>query len=139
MVENPTAREMVGYLLVRGAVHSLAHAKSLELFTGVGVTKMLSIPDMSNDAYPEAKKFMQNGMHRKIYTFSQEDYRQAGIIWNGVHPDDGQPLELIHGAMEDMPVSDLEAEPQLYAPGSEDFDPQMFAAIAKKMGTKYES
>jgi len=50
MVEDPTAHEMVGYLLVWGGIHSLAHAKSLELFTGVEVTKMLPIPDMSNDA-----------------------------------------------------------------------------------------
>jgi len=56
-----------------------------------------------------------------------------------VHPDDGQPLELIHGAMEGMPASDLEAEPQLYAPGGKDFDPQIFAATTKKTGIKYES
>ena len=138
MVDDPCAREMLGYLLVRGGVHAFAYAKALELYTGVEVTKMLPIPDMSNDAFPEAKKFMQNGMHRKLYTFSQDDYRQAGIIWNGVHPDNGQPLELIHGAMEGVPAPDLEEEPQLNAPGGDDFDPQMFADIAKKMGIKYE-
>ncbi|WP_310394566.1 manganese catalase family protein [Hymenobacter sp.] len=137
MVEDPTAREMLGYLLVRGGVHALAYAKALEAYTGVEVTKLLPIPDMKNDAYPEAQKFMKNGLHRKLYTFSQDDYRQAGIIWNGVHPDDNQPLELIHGAMEGSPAPDLEPEPQLNAPGGEDFDPQMFSDIAKKMGIKY--
>ena len=40
--------------------------------------------------------------------------------------------------MEGFPAPDLEAEPQINAPGGEDFDPQMFADIAKKMGIKYE-
>ncbi len=30
MVDNPTARAMVGYLLVRGGVHIVAYAKALE-------------------------------------------------------------------------------------------------------------
>ena len=138
MVDDPTAREMVGYLLVRGGVHAMAYAKALEAYTGVEVTKLLPIPDMSNEAFPEAKKFMEQGMHRKLYTFSQDDYRQAGIIWNGNHPEDGKPLEFIHGAMEGVPALDLEPEPQLNAPGGEDFDPQMFSDIAKKMGIKYD-
>ena len=138
MVDDPTAREMVGYLLVRGGVHAVAYAKALEAYTGVEVTKLLPIPDMSNEAFPEAKKFMEQGMHRKLYTFSQDDYRQAGIIWNGNHPEDGKPLEFIHGAMEGVPAPDLEPEPQLNAPGGEDFDPQMFSDIAKKMGIKYD-
>ena len=138
MVDDPTAREMVGYLLVRGGVHAMAYAKALEAYTGVEVTKLLPIPDMSNEAFPEAKKFMEQGMHRKLYTFSQDDYRQAGIIWNGNHPEDGKPLEFIHGAMEGVPAPDLEPEPQLNAPGGEDFDPQMFSDIAKKMGIKYD-
>lgn len=138
IVEGPTAREIVGYLLVRGGVHALAYARALELFTGMKVTKMLPIPDMSNGAYPETKKFMQNGMRRKLYTFSQKDYRQASIIWNGMHPDDGQPLEFIRGAMEGVPTPDLEAEPQFNTPGSEDFDPQMFADTAKRTGIKYQ-
>ena len=139
MVDDPTARQMLGYLLVRGGVHAMAYAKALEVLTGVEVTKLLPIPDMSNDPYPEAKKFMQNGMHRKLYTFSQEDYLQAGLIWNGTHPEDGQPLEFIQGAIEgSSPAPDLDEEPQLNAPGADDFDPQMFIDLARKMGIKYQ-
>ena len=137
MVEDPTAREMLGYLLVRGGVHALAYAKALEAFTGVEVTKLLPIPDMGNEAFPEAARFMAQGMHRKLYTFSQDDYKQAGIIWNGVHPDDGQPLEFLHGAMEGSPAPDLEEEPQINSPGGDSFNPQMFEDLAKKMGIKY--
>ncbi len=137
MVDDPTARTMVGYLLVRGGVHVVAYARALEKLTGVQVTKLLPIPDLSNDPFPEARKFMDNKLHLKLYSFSQDDYKQAGLIWNGPHPEDGQPLEFIHGAIPGHTPPDLEEEPQLNAPGGEDFDPQMFADMAKKMGINY--
>lgn len=34
MTEHPVAREMIGYLLVRGGVHIVAYAKALEILTG---------------------------------------------------------------------------------------------------------
>ena len=137
MVDDPTARTMVGYLLVRGGVHVVAYAKALEALTGVQVTKLLPIPDLSNDPFPEARKFMDNKMHLKLYSFSQDDYKQAGLIWNGAHPEDGQPLEFVHGAIPGHTPPDLEEEPQLNAPGADDFDPQMFADMARKMGVSY--
>ncbi|GAB3641724.1 manganese catalase family protein [Spirosoma arcticum] len=138
MVDDPTARTMVGYLLVRGGVHVVAYAKALEALTGVQVTKLLPIPDLSNDPFPEARKFMDNKMHLKLYSFSQDDYKQAGLIWNGSHPEDGQPLEFVHGAIPGHTPPDLDEEPQLNAPGADDFDPQMFADMAKKMGVSYQ-
>ena len=137
MVDDPTARTMVGYLLVRGGVHVVAYAKALEALTGVQVTKLLPIPDLSNDPFPEARKFMDNKMHLKLYSFSQDDYKQAGLIWNGAHPEDGQSLEFVHGAIPGHTPPDLEEEPQLNAPGADDFDPQMFADMARKMGVSY--
>ena len=80
---------------------------------------------------------MKNDLHRRLYSFSQEDYLQAGLIWNGNHPEDGQPLEFVNGAIEGFTPPNLEEEPQLNAPGGDDFDPQMFADLARKMGIKY--
>lgn len=134
MVTDPTAREMVGYLLVRGGVHIVAYARALEHLTGVQVTKLVPVPDLSNKAFPETRKYEEAGMHRRLYTFSQDDYRQAGIVFDGTHPEDGQPLEVVFGSPEGVPAPDLEEEPQLNAPGAHDFDPQMFNDIAKKMG-----
>ncbi len=134
MVDDPTARTMVGYLLVRGGVHVVAYAKALEVLTGVDVKKLLPIPDLSNDPFPEARKFMDQQLHLKLYSFSQDDYKQAGMIWNGEHPEDGQPLEFIQGAIPGHPAPDLDEEPQLNAPGADDYDPQMFADIARKLG-----
>jgi Mn-containing catalase len=138
MVDDPTARTLVGYLLVRGGLHVVAYAKALEKLTGVELTKLLPIPDLSNNAFPESRKFMDNKLHLQLYTFSQEDYKQAGLIWNGPHPDDGQECVVIEGAIPGYAVPDLDEEPQLNAPGADDFDPQMFADMAKKMGIKYE-
>jgi Mn-containing catalase len=138
MVDDPTARQMVGYLLVRGGLHAVAYAKALEVMTGVEVTKLMPIPEMSNEAFPESREFMKNGLHRKLYTFSQEDYMQAGLIWNGNHPEDGQPLEVIQGAIPGFAPPDLEEEPQINSPGGEDFNPQMFVDLAKKMGINYQ-
>ncbi|UOR05805.1 manganese catalase family protein [Hymenobacter aerilatus] len=137
MVSDPTARTMVGYLLVRGGLHVVAYAKALEHLTGVEVTKLVPVPDLSNDAFPEAKKLQdEQKLHLKLYTFSPDDYKQAGIIWNGTHPEDGQPLEVIQGGFEGVPYPVLEEEPQLNSPGADDYDPQMFADIAKKLGIK---
>jgi len=138
MVTDPTARTMVGYLLVRGGLHVVAYAKALEKLTGVELTKMLPIPDLSNDAFPEARKFMDEKMHLKLYTFSENDYKQSGLIWNGPHPEDGQECVVVKGAIPGHTPPDLEEEPQLNAPGANDFDPQMFSDMAKKMGIKYD-
>lgn len=136
MVTDPTAREMVGFLLVRGGVHVVAYARALEILTGTDVTKLVPIPDLSNKAFPEAKQHEDKGLHLKLFTFSPEDYQTAGLVFNGPHPEDGQPLEVVFGSPEGFRPPDLEEEPQLNAPGADDFDPQMFQDIAKKMGIK---
>ena len=78
MVEDPTARACVGFLLVRGGVHIVAYAKALEKLTGVDVGKLLPIPDISNKRFPEAAKHEESGLHRILYRFSPEDYRRRG-------------------------------------------------------------
>lgn len=131
MVDDPTARETVGYLLVRGGVHIVAYAKALEKISGADVTKLLPIPDVSNKQFPEARKHEEKGLHRILYRMSPEDYRRAGEVWTGAHPEDGQPLEFRDGPPEGAPVPDLEEEPQLTAPGAP--EPGMIAEFAKKI------
>ena len=136
MVSDPTAREMIGYLLVRGGLHVVAYARALENLTGAEVTKLLPIPDLSNKAFPETRKYEERGEHLRLYTFSLEDYQQAGIVFNGNHPEDNQPLEVVYGHPEGFPIPDLEEEPQLNAPGEMGIDPDTFKDIAKKLGIK---
>ena len=137
MVTDPCARTMVGYLLVRGGVHVVAYAKALEELTGVNVGKLLPIPDLKNDRFPEAKKFMDERLHLKMFTFNPEgSYQMAGLIWNGEHPETEEPLEFVAGMPETFPIPELPEEPQLNAPGEDGIDPEMFADIAKKMGIR---
>ena len=77
--QNPVAREMIGYLIVRGGVHQEAYAKALsDLSGGVDVTKLLPVPEIDSDKFPDARKYMDKGFHRILYRFSPEDYKQLG-------------------------------------------------------------
>src|ERR687891_1141572 len=113
MVDDPVAREMVGYLLVRGGTHIVAYAKALEVLSGVEVGKLLPIPDISNKRFPEAMKHEDRGLHQILYQFSPQDYPRAGEIWNGQHPEDGSDLKVQVGAPEGAEPPDLDEEPQL--------------------------
>ena len=132
-VDDPTAREMVGYLLVRGGVHIVAYAKALEKLTGVDVGKLLPIPDISNKRFPEAAKREKKGLHQILFRFSPDDYREISQIWNGAHPEDGSPLRVEDGPPEGFDPPDLPPEPQLSSPLGPDIDSEMFKDVAKKL------
>ncbi|MBY6037726.1 manganese catalase family protein [Fictibacillus nanhaiensis] len=129
MTSNPVAREMIGYLLVRGGVHVLAYAKAIEMVTGVDVKKMLPVPSLDNAAFETTRKFEAEGSHRKLYTFSDDDYRDIAYIWSGQHPSGG-PLEVVIGAPEGGPIPDLRSVPEEFAPGISQED---FMEIAKRL------
>jgi Mn-containing catalase len=131
MVDDPCARAMVGYLLVRGGVHIVAYARALEHLTGADVGKLLPIPDVSNKQFPEARKLEEQGLHRIMYRWSPEDYTQLGQVWNGPHPEDGAELEVRDGIPRGFRPPDLDEEPQLTAPG---IDPALLADMAKRLG-----
>lgn len=133
MVEDPTARAAVGYLLVRGGVHIVAYAKALEKLSGVNVGGLLPIPDISNKRFPEARKHEEKGLHRILYRFSPDDYKQVTEIWNGPHPEDGSALHVEDGPPEGFDPPDLDAEPQLTAPVGPDMDPDILKHYSKKL------
>ena len=131
MTSDPTARAMVGFLLVRGGVHILAYARALEKLTGAEVSKLLPIPDVSNKKFPEARKHEDKGLHRVLFRFSPEDYKRIGEVWNGPHPEDGQELTVSDEIPQGAPWPDLDEEPQLGAPG---VDPEMIQFFANRLG-----
>jgi Mn-containing catalase len=133
MVDDPVAREMVGYLLGRGGVHIVAYAKALEKLSGVDVGKLLPIPDISNKQFPEARKHEAKGLHRILYRFSPEDYREITKIWNGPHPEDGDTLEVVDGPPAGAPAPDLDEEPQLTAPLGPEMDKEMLRDVAERL------
>ncbi len=132
MTDDPVARALVGYLLVRGGVHVVAYAKALEKLTGADVGRLLPIPNVSNKKYPEARKLEETGLHTIMWRFSPNDYTQMSEIWNGPHPEDGQELVVRDEMPPGFPYPDLEEEPQLSSPG--DIDPEMIKYYAQKLG-----
>lgn len=117
MTDDPTARGMIGYLLVRGGVHILAYARALEHLTGADLSKLFPIPDISNKKFPEAARLEERGLHQIMFRWSPNDYRRLSEVWNGPHPEDGSELRVEDGIPEGFPPPSLEEEPQLTAPG----------------------
>jgi len=130
MVDDPTAREMVGFLLVRGGVHIVAYARALEKLTGANVGKLLPIPDINNKKFPEARKLEEKGLHRIMFRFSVDDYKRVGEVWNGPHPEDGSELIVEDAIPAGFAPPDLDEEPQLTSPG---IDPEMVAEFAARL------
>ncbi len=116
---HPVAKRLCGYLLCRGGVHQLAYAVALSKMTGVDVPKMLPIPDIRTDKIPECREFIEKGMHRSLYRFSTDDYTHLAQVFNGTHPEDGQPLEVRDGTIPGHPLADLPPAP---ASGIPSFD-----------------
>lgn len=133
MTDNPTARKMIGYLLVRGGVHAEAYGRALETLTGVDVNKMLPIPKIENDKFPEAREFMAAGIHRKLYRFSLEDYKDIDKIWHGTAATGDGELEVVDGPPEGGPLAQLTEAPEIQTP---EYDPGEIYEIAQKLMQK---
>ncbi len=131
MTSNPTARTMIGYLLVRGGVHQAAYGKALETLTGVNMTKMLPLPKIENAKFPEARKWEERGEHRKLYRFSPDDFKHLGAIWNGTADwADGGPLEVTEGIPQGGPRPDFGSSQSEYAP---EYAPEEIFEIAQRL------
>jgi len=130
MTDHPIARAMLGYLLVRGGVHQVAYAKALEEITGANVTKMLNIPRISNDKFPETRQYNEQGIHRTLYRFSPDDFKDIDKVWKGPHPEDGQEVFVQDGPPEGGHMADPPEEPAVFAP---DYHPGELAEIAERM------
>lgn len=131
MVDDPAARAMLGYLLVRGGTHIVAYARALEVLTGADLSALFPIPDISNKKFPEAQVLEERGLHLKMFRFSPNDYQQMAQVWKGPHPEDGAELFVVDGIPEGFPPPELPAEPQLTSPGG--IDPEMMQAMAKRL------
>jgi Mn-containing catalase len=133
MVDDPCAREMVGYLLVRGGVHIVTYAKAIQALSGVEIGKLLPIPDISNKQFPEARKLQEGGLHQVLFRFSPSDYTRMAHIWNGAHPEDGSQLRVQDGPPEGFAPPDLDEEPQLTSPVGPELDPAFLKDVAKRV------
>ena len=128
MVEHPAARALTGYLLVRGGVHQVAYARALENLTGANLMKLFPSPKIPTEKIPECQPYLQRGEHLKLYRFSPNDFNELSAVFNGPHPETGEPLtiaEEIHP--EGAPAFDLPPQTAVFAPGPH---PEEIAEIA---------
>jgi Mn-containing catalase len=130
---DPTVRELTAFLLVRGSTHVIAYAKALEsLSGGVEVAKLFPIPELSTNKFPEARKYVEQGLYNTMYSFSQEDISRVGEIWKGTHPDGAFDLEVTNDPIPTMaPLPAYHAEPQVAAPSA--LDPEHVKEAAKRI------
>jgi Mn-containing catalase len=128
--DHPIARQMLGYLFVRGGVHALAYAKALEELTGADVKKMLPIPKLPDADFKEAKPYVDRGLHARLYRFSKDDFKDISAVWTGEHPFDGAELTVEDGPPEGGGPADPPEERAVFAPG---YAPEELKEIADKL------
>lgn len=133
-LSDPTGREVCGYLLVRGSVHAHSYALAIEKLTGVDIKKMLPTPNIPLANIPECQKYLDEGSHRRLYTWSDSDYHQISGIWgNGevALPDDPPgELEVVEGMPEGGKIQQLVGVPSAFTP---DYAPEEMYEIAAKL------
>lgn len=133
-VSDPLSREICGYLLVRGSVHAHSYALALKKITGVNIEQMLPVPNINLDKIPESQKYLAEGSHRRLYTFSPSDYAGIAGLWS---PDEqalpGDPpggLEVVEGAPEGGKIHELAGVPSAFSP---DYAPEEMFEIASRL------
>jgi Mn-containing catalase len=134
MTTDPTARELTAFLLVRGSTHVIAFAKALEKLSGVDISRLFPIPELSTLKIPETRKYIEQGLYNTMYYFSPEDYRRLNEIWNGPHPDGAPDLVVSDEpipTLADPPV--LAAEPQLASPAAPEVEPGFVHEVAQRL------
>ncbi|MBR0653621.1 manganese catalase family protein [Plastoroseomonas arctica] len=136
-LSDPTGREVCGYLLVRGSVHAHAYALALKQITGVSIEDMLPTPNIDLSNIPECQKYLDEGSHRRLYTFSPSNYKEMAGIWgNGEMALPGDPdgeLTVVDGAPEGGKIHQLTGVPSAFTP---DYAPEEMFEIAEKLYKK---
>ena len=130
MSDNKTLRSTVSYLIARDHAHELVFAKALETL-GVNWGKVLPIPNFDATQYPEVKKLMDLGAHRKQHHF-RLDGSEMGKIFQGSSPaNDGFEVETSEKAPDGAPITGLPERPEEFAPG---LTPELLEMVAAVKG-----
>ena len=136
-MKEPTGREVCAYLLVRGSVHAHAYGLALKKITGVDIKKMLPTPNINLSKIPECQKYLDEGSHRRLYTWSPNDYKNMAGIWgNGEMALPGDPpgeLEVVDGIPDGGKIHQLTGVASAFTP---DYAPEEMFEIATKLYQK---
>src|ERR1700759_656591 len=117
-VDQPAARALTGYRLVRGGVHQVAYARALENLTGSRMEKLFPTPRIPTDKIPECRPHIKRGEHLKLYRWSPDDFKELSAGFTGPPPEPGEG----RGFSEELPPEgapayDLPPQEALFAPG----------------------
>jgi Mn-containing catalase len=131
---DPTGREVCGYLLVRGSVHAHAYALAINKITGADIHKVLPTPNIPLDKIPECQKYLAEGSHRRLYTFSPADYKEMAGIWgNGevaLPTDPPGELQVVDGMPQGGKIHDLTGVASAFTP---DYAPEEMFEVAERL------
>lgn len=131
---DPTGREVCGYLLVRGSVHAHAYALAIRQITGADITKVLPTPNIPLAKIPECQKYLDEGSHRRLYTWSPADYKEIAGLWgNGEQALPGDPpgeLVVVDGMPEGGKIHQLTGVASAFTP---DYAPEEMFEVATKL------
>ncbi len=134
---SATGKEVCAYLLVRGSVHAHSYALALKNITGVAIEKMLPTPNINLDRIPECQKYLDEGSHRRLYTWSPDDYKGIAAIWNSSESalpgDPPGPLEVVDGFPHGGKVQELTGMASAFSPN---YAPEEMFEIATKLYRK---
>jgi Mn-containing catalase len=134
---DPTGREVCCYLLVRGSVHAHDYSLALRNLRGVEIERMLPTPNIPMSNISECQKYLDEGLHLRLYNFSPEDYAEIAGIWGRGEqelPDDPPgELEVVEGLPEGGKMHDLAGGPSAFTP---DYAPEEMYEIAIKLYKK---
>ena len=133
-MKEATGREVCAYLLVRGSVHAHSYALALKKITGVEVEKMLPTPNINLSRIPECQKYLDEGSHRRLYTWGEDTYRSMAGIWgNGEQALAGDPpgeLEVVDGMPEGGKIHELTGMASAF---TTDYAPEEMFDISSKL------
>ena len=133
-MKEATGREVCGYLLVRGSVHAHSYALALKKITGVAIEKMLPTPNINLSNIPECQKYLDEGSHRRLYTWGEDSYRSMAGIWGGgeqaLAGDPPGELEVVDGLPEGGKIHELTGMASAF---STDYAPEEMFEIATKL------
>jgi len=118
-------------------VHAHAYALALKKITGVAIEQMLPTPNIQLGKIPECQKYLNEGAHRRLYSFSPSDYKETAGIWGGgekaLPGDPPGELEMVDGHPDGGRIHDLMGQTAAFSP---DYAPEEMFEIASKLYQK---
>ena len=94
----------------------------------------LPTPNIPLSKIPECQKYLDEGSHRRLYTWSESDYQEISGIWSNDEvalPDDPPgELEVVEGMPDGGKIHQLVGVPSAFTP---DYAPEEFFEIASKL------